>query len=182
LTFHAWASRVGSLDRPDFVLFDLDPGAASFQDAIAIAKALRTTLKGEGEKLFVKTSGKTGLHVLIPWAREGDHDRARAWALGVAETVAGTMPDRATVEVRKAKRGARVYIDVLQNARGHHAVPPYVVRAVPGATISTPLDWKELTGSLDPASFRIETLFRRIAHQKRDPMAGLVRGFAREGK
>ncbi len=179
LTFHAWASRVGALDRPDFVLFDLDPGEASFPDVVAVARALRTSLKEEGEKLFVKTSGKTGLHVLLPWTEEGDHDRARAWALGVAERVVEVMPERATVEVRKVKRGARVFIDVLQNARGHHAVPPYVVRAVPGATISTPLDWKELAGDLDPSSFRIETIFRRLAHQKRDPMAGLVRGFAR---
>ena len=101
----------------------------------------------------MKTSGKTGLHVLTPWTEEGGFDEARAWALELAEQVAEAMPDRATVEIRKAKRGERVYIDVLQNARGHHAVPPYVLRAVPGATISTPLDWKEVTTELDPASF-----------------------------
>ena len=93
----------------------------------------------------MKTSGKTGLHVLTPWTQEGGFDEARAWALELAENVAEAMPERATVEIRKAKRGDRVYIDVLQNARGHHAVPPYVLRAVPGATISTPLDWKEVT-------------------------------------
>ena len=64
------------------------------------------------------------------------------------------MPDQATVEIRKAKRGDRVYIDVLQNARGHHAVPPYVLRAVPAASVSTPLDWKEVTPDLDPARSR----------------------------
>jgi bifunctional non-homologous end joining protein LigD len=85
------------------------------------------------------------------------------------------MPDRATVEVRKPKRAGRVYIDVLQNARGHHAVPPYVLRAVPGATISTPLHRRELTPDLDPASFTPKTIFRRLARQSRDPMAGLLR-------
>ena len=69
------------------------------------------------------------------------------------------MPDRATVEIRKAKRGGRVYIDVLQNARGHHAVPPYVLRAVPGATVSTPLDWREVTAKLDPGAFTLKTVF-----------------------
>ena len=83
------------------------------------------------------------------------------------------------MEIRKAKRGGRVYIDVLQNAQGHHAVPPYVLRAVPGATVSTPLNWKELTPALDPSSFTPETIFRRLAQQKSDPLAGLVRTFAR---
>src|SRR4029079_17151386 len=85
------------------------------------------------------------------------------------------MPKQATVEIRKAKRGDRVYIDVLQNARGHHAVPPYVVRAVPGATISTPLDWRELTGKLDPGSFTPKKVVARLARRKLDPMAGLLR-------
>jgi bifunctional non-homologous end joining protein LigD len=66
LTFHVWASRTGDLDRPDFVLFDLDPGKASFADVIAVAKAIKATLDGEGFEAFVKTSGKTGLHVLAP--------------------------------------------------------------------------------------------------------------------
>jgi bifunctional non-homologous end joining protein LigD len=134
LTFHPWLSRVADLDRPDFVLFDLDRGAATFGDVIAVAKAVKAVLDGLGSKSFVKTSGKTGLHVLTPWEQQGGFDEAREWALGVANRVTETMPDRGTVEIRKAKRGDRVYIDVLQNARGHHAVPPYVLRAVPRAT------------------------------------------------
>src|SRR5207237_7830151 len=131
-------SRLGDLDRPDFVLFDLDPGTASFADAVEVARRLHDELDGAGHKAFVKTSGKTGLHVLVPWRQKGDFDTARAWAAGVAGRVAGAMPDQATVEIRKAKRDGRVYVDVMQNARGHHAVPPYVVRAVPAATVSTP--------------------------------------------
>ncbi len=175
LTFHVWASRVRDLDRPDFVLFDLDPGRATFADVVAVARAVKDALDGEGVKSFVKTSGKTGLHVLTPWARAGGFDEARAWALGLSGRVVEAMPDRATVEIRKAKRGDRVYIDVLQNARGHHAVPPYVLRAVPGATISTPLDWREVNDRLDPGSFTPRKVLARLARRKSDPMAGLLR-------
>jgi bifunctional non-homologous end joining protein LigD len=175
LTFHPWLSRVGSLDRPDFVLFDLDPGPATFRDAVAIAKGVKAALDEEGVESFVKTSGKTGLHVFTPWARPGGFDEARGWALEIAGRVAGSLPDQATVDIRKAKRGGRVYIDVLQNARGHHAVPPYVLRAVSGATVSTPLEWREVTDKLDPAAFTLKKVLARLARQKADPMAGFAK-------
>jgi bifunctional non-homologous end joining protein LigD len=175
LTFHPWLSRVGDLDRPDFVLFDLDPGAAAFADVIAVARELRKELVAEGRDPAVKTSGKTGLHVLVPWREPGEYDEARKWALEVAERVTAALPERATTEIRKAKRSGRVYIDVLQNARGHHAVPPYVLRAVPGATVSAPLAWAEVRADLDPKRFTLRTLPLRLARQKRDPMAPLLK-------
>ncbi len=178
LTFHPWLSRTESPDRPDFVLFDLDPGPAPFADVVAVAKALHVALKADGHEAAVKTSGKTGLHVLVPWAG-GDFDAARAWASEVAGRVAGDLPDTATTDIRKAKRGGRVYIDVMQNARGHHAVPPYVLRAVPGATVSTPLRWSELTGDLDPKRFTIKTVPARLARLKADPLAALSGGRSR---
>jgi bifunctional non-homologous end joining protein LigD len=174
ITFHVWLSRVTSLDRPDFVLFDLDRGRAAFTDVVEVAQAVRAILKAERQDAFVKTSGKTGLHLLVPWAAEGGYDEARAWALRVAELTGEALPERATHDIRKAKRGRRVYIDVMQNARGHHAVPPYVVRAVPAASVSTPLNWREVTKSLDPAAFTLETIFSRLARQKTDPFADLV--------
>ncbi len=177
LTFHVWASRTKDLDRPDFVPFDLDPGKASFEDVIAVARAIRVTLEDEGVASFVKTSGRTGLHVLAPWERDGDFDEARTWAREVAERTAETMPDRATTDIRKAKRGERVYIDVLQNARGHHAVPPYVLRAVPGATVSTPLNWDEVAEGLDPGSFTLKKALARFARRWTDPFEGLLRSF-----
>ena len=78
------------------------------------------------------------------------YDEARAWALGMAQRVVATLPEQATTERSKAKRGKRVYVDVMQNAKGHHAVPSYVLRAIPGAPISAPLRWQELTSHLDP--------------------------------
>jgi bifunctional non-homologous end joining protein LigD len=174
LTFHVWLSRVADLDRPDYVLFDLDPGQAPFADAVTVARQLHEILTAESRESFLKTSGKTGLHVLTPWKDAGDYEEARTWAREIAERVARALPEQATVERGKAKRGRRVYVDVLQNAKGHHVVPPYVLRAVPGAPVSTPLRWRELTATLDPAQFNLRTLFRRLASQKRDPMAGLA--------
>ena len=174
LTFHVGFSRIADLDRPDCVLFDLDPGQASMADAVAVAKALHRRLQTERHQAFVKTSGKTGLHVLVPWQRPTEYAEVRAWALGIAQQVVDALPDHATTERSKAKRGTRVYIDVLQNAKGHHAVPPYVLRAVPVAPVSTPLHWRELTPHLDPTAFNLKTIFRRLAGQQHDPMTGLL--------
>jgi bifunctional non-homologous end joining protein LigD len=176
LTFHPWLSRIQSLDRPDFVLFDLDPGEASFADVVAIARALHEELKAEGRRAVVKTSGKTGLHVLSDWSDAGGYDEARDWALKVAERVAAAKPDVATTEIRKAKRNQRVYIDVLQNARGHHAVPPYVLRPVPGAPVSTPLLWRELRPDLNTKRFNLMTVPARVARLKTDPMQAVKLG------
>src|SRR5206468_1358205 len=173
LTFHPWLSRVDDLDRPDVVLFDVDPGKATFAAAVALAKPLHEILDAEGVEPFVKTSGKAGLHVFVPWTRAGGYDPAREWAAGIAERIAEALPDRATAEIRKAKRHGRVYVDVMQNARGHHAVPPYVVRAVPGAPVSTPLRWQELRADLDPGRFTLRTVPARLARQGHDPMSGL---------
>jgi bifunctional non-homologous end joining protein LigD len=176
LTFHPWLSRVGSLDRPDFVLFDLDPGEAPFADVIAVARRLHEELTGEGVEAVVKTSGKAGLHILVPWRVEGGYDEARQWASAVAGRVAGALPKTATVEIRKAKRAGRVYIDFLQNARGKHVVPPYALRSVPGATVSTPLRWAEVKAGLDPRRFTSRTVPTRLARLKDDPVAPLPTG------
>ena len=173
LTFHPWLSRVGDLDRPDFVLFDLDPGEADFTDAVAVARGLHTLLREEETEPVVKTSGKSGLHVLTAWRSDGGFEEARAWARGVAERLTAALPEQATLEIRKAKRGRRVYVDVLQNARGKHVVPPYVLRATPTATASAPLRWAELTPDLDPKRFDVWTMPARLGRMKRDPAAAL---------
>jgi bifunctional non-homologous end joining protein LigD len=174
LTFHVWLSRVANLDRPDFVLFDLDPGAADFTDLVAVARELHEALKKEGHEPLLKTSGKTGLHVEVPWREPEDYELARAWAEEIAGRVVKALPAQATVERSKAKRRGRVYVDVMQNARGKHVVPPYVLRAVPCAPVSTPLSWRELVPDLEPARFNLKTIFRRLARQKRDPLAALL--------
>jgi bifunctional non-homologous end joining protein LigD len=179
LTFHVGFSRLEDPGRPDFVLFDLDPGEASFADVISVAKELHEILDSEGEDAFVKTSGKSGLHILVAWGEDADFDRARGWALGIAERVVERLPKQATSERAKAKRQGRVYIDIMQNANGRHAVPPFVLRAVPGAPVSTPLSWRELRPGLTPGRFNIGTIFPRLGRQKQDPMAPLLRAALR---
>ena len=174
LTFHPFLSRVESLDRPDYVLFDLDPGAALFSAVVKIARAIHDALDERDHPSFPKTSGKSGLHVLVPWRDAGGYDEARAWAMDVAQQVVGQLPDLATTERLKSDRDGRVYVDVIQNARGHHAVPPYVLRPTPQATVSTPLDWKEVTPKLDPKKFNLRTVEKRFKG-KPDPMADLAR-------
>jgi bifunctional non-homologous end joining protein LigD len=174
LTFHPWLSRIQHLNQPDFVIFDLDPGAAPFADTVVVAKQLHALLEDEKVASYLKTSGKTGLHIMVPWRHAEGYDAARDWAMGMALRVVAALPDVATVERHKARRQQKVYVDVLQNARGHHAVPPYVLRAVPQATVSTPLAWAELTSTLEPRRYTLKTIFRRLARQKTDPMAPLL--------
>jgi bifunctional non-homologous end joining protein LigD len=174
LTFHPWLSRVQNLDRPDFVIFDLDPGTATFADTVVVAKRLHAILASEKVASYLKTSGKTGLHIMVSWYQAEGYDAARDWAMGIAERVVADLPEIATIERRKDRRQKKVYVDVLQNTRGHHVVPPYVLRAVPQATVSTPLNWAELTPALHPQRYNIQTIFRRLARQKTDPIASLM--------
>lgn len=173
LTFHPFLSRVQDLDRPDYVLFDLDPGGAKFAHVVKIARALHELLDGEGIESFPKTSGKSGLHVLVPWTQAGGYDEARAWSMGRANLVVARLPDVATTERLKAQRDGRLYVDVIQNARGHHAVPPYVLRPTPLATVSTPLTWDEVTPKLDPKKFTLKVALKRFAG-KPDLMAPVL--------
>jgi bifunctional non-homologous end joining protein LigD len=179
ITFHPWFSRIEDLDRPDFILFDLDPGRAAFNDVVAVAKRLHRILDADGVRSFVKTSGKTGLHVLVPSRRGDDYESARGWAMETAGRVVSALPNIATIERSKSKRRSRVYVDVMQNVRGHHAVPPYVLRAVSYAGVSTPLKWAEVTPELDPRRFNLRTIFRRLGNLKTDPIADLVKRYGR---
>jgi len=172
VTFHPFFSRVKSLDRPDFVLFDIDPHQSTFASAIATAKALRDVLKEEDVEGFLKTSGKSGLHVLTKWAK-GSFEQARAWAAGIAKRVVERIPKIATTERSIRARGRKVYLDVEQNALGKHVVPPYVVRPTPTATVSMPLKWTELNARLDPGKFNIMSAMKRLKG-KPDPMATLL--------
>jgi bifunctional non-homologous end joining protein LigD len=176
LTFHVWFSRVSKPDVPDFVLFDIDPHQSTFANAIEVAKELHAILDGEEKvKNFIKTSGKTGLHVLTPWpAKDGGYDKARSWAAGVAQRVADQLPKIATTERSIDKRGSRVYVDAMQNARGKHAVPPYVLRATPEATVSMPLNWKDVTAKLSPEKFDMKTALKLLSKQQGDPLISLT--------
>jgi bifunctional non-homologous end joining protein LigD len=175
VTFHAWTSRAGDLDHPDLVVFDLDPPptAASGHRAVrAATRAVGSAFDELGLVPFVQTSGSKGFHVVAPIEPELDQDAVLAFTRDLAALIAARDPKRLTVEVRKAKRGDRVFVDVGRNGYAQTAVAPYSVRARPGATVATPIGWDEL-GRVEPRSYTIVNLLRRLA-RKADPWASLA--------
>jgi bifunctional non-homologous end joining protein LigD len=143
ITPHAWLSRADRPTNPDQLIFDLDP-----QDGITGARRaaldLHAVLDDLGLPAVVKTTGGKGLHVHVPLDRRAEFDEVRRFARGVANVLVTRDPERYTIEQRKNARGDRLYLDIMRNAYGQTAVPPYAVRARPGAPVATPLDWSEL--------------------------------------
>jgi bifunctional non-homologous end joining protein LigD len=175
---HVFLSRAGDLDRPDQLVFDLDPPAADdFDLARRCALALRDLLADElGLGCFVKTTGGKGLHVHVPLRPQAGFDAVRGFARQAAEVLAARHPDWLTTEQRIAGRGGRVYADVMRNAYAQTVVAPYAVRARPGAAVATPLSWDELDNSLlRPGQFTIAAIHRRLGRAGQSPWAGLTR-------
>jgi bifunctional non-homologous end joining protein LigD len=162
LTLHVWNSRLPHLEEPDWVVFDLDPGKRPWEDVVTVAQALRGFLDQLGIFSVPKTSGKSGLHVLVPMARGHTHDDAVDFAIAITEALAGGLSDLATTERTISKRHGRLYLDAFQNGRGKTIVAPYSLRAVDGAPASTPLRWDEVSKKLDPRSFNLKSLPKRL--------------------
>ncbi len=163
LTLHIPSSRVTSLEEPDWVAFDFDPPGGDWTQVFPLAKALQGLLE-ELKLLGVpKTSGKRGLHVLVPIARGHTHERAHAFAQQVTAALAQRFPERATTLRAIKARGGRLYLDAEQNGRLKTMVAPYSVRAVEAASVSTPLHWDELSASFDPSQFTIKNFEKRLA-------------------
>ncbi len=175
IPLHIWASRIGSLDRPDWAVLDLDPKEAPFEDVIEIARATHRLCDEIGLPNYVKTSGSTGMHVLIPLGGQLDYEQARALAQLVARVVVGELPEIATLVRNPAKREGKVYLDYVQNGRGRLVVAPYSVRPLPGAPVSAPVRWREVKRGLTIGRFTIETMPRRVRAMKEDPLLGLLR-------
>jgi bifunctional non-homologous end joining protein LigD len=175
IAIHVWLSRADACERPDRLIFDLDPSTDDFRSVRDAALAVRRVLGAAELPAYLMTTGSRGLHVVSPLDREAGFDAARDFASGVAKCVAARDPERFTVEQRKSKRGGRVYIDYSSNAYAQHVVAPYSVRAKPGAPVATPLDWDELgDAGLHARKYTIENLFRRLSH-KDDPWADIAR-------
>ncbi|RKH64996.1 DNA ligase D [Corallococcus llansteffanensis] len=161
-TLHMWLSHAPRLAQPDFVVFDLDPGTGGWKDVVKVARRLHARLDALGLKSFPKTSGKRGLHVLVPLAPGHTYARTQAFANARAAELEEALGDIATTERSIDQRGGRLYLDAMQNARGKTVVAPYSLRAVEGAPFSAPLDWSEVDGRLDPHRFRLKTLKKRL--------------------
>ncbi|OGL01762.1 MAG: hypothetical protein A3E31_16715 [Candidatus Rokubacteria bacterium RIFCSPHIGHO2_12_FULL_73_22] len=162
IPLHVWASRVGALDRPDWLVLDLDPKGAPFTDVVRVAQALRRLLEALELPSHVKTSGATGLHILLPLGARYRYEEARGFAHLLAMLGVEAEPGLATVARPLRARGGKVYIDYGQNARGQTIVAPLAVRPLPGAPVSCPLRWEEVTARLDPGRFTLRTVPARL--------------------
>ena len=163
VVLHTWLSRTDRPQRPDQVLFDLDP-PHEFAEAQHAALALRELLTDLGLPSMVKTTGGRGLHVSVPLVRRHEADELRDFARSVCAVLESREPDLYTSEVRKNKRRGRLYLDISRNAYAQLAVAPYSVRATPDARVATPLDWSELDDrNLNPDRFTLRTLPGRLA-------------------
>lgn len=163
IALHVMNCRRDALDRPDWMAFDLDPSSGEFSDAAEAARLLRSVLDELDLVSYPKTSGGRGLHVLVPLRREASQDDVRVAAIAIAHEAVSRDPELLAVEARKAKRRGRVYIDVMRNAFAQTLPAPYSVRHRPHATVSTPLEWDEVSPRLDPKRFTVRTAERRFA-------------------
>lgn len=175
IPLHLWASRLDALDRPDWLVLDLDPKGAPFSDVVAVARALGGILEELRLPSYVKTSGSTGLHLLVPMGARYGYEETRNFARLLALLAVGAAPDIATLARPVHTRGGKVYIDYVQNGHGRTIVAPFSVRPLPGAPVSCPLRWEEVSDELDPAALTIKTVPARFK-QARDPLLPVLKG------
>jgi bifunctional non-homologous end joining protein LigD len=162
IDMNTWYSRVDKIDRPDFVLFDLDPSPdVGFAETIEVALYVKEALDALGLVSFPKTSGSEGIHVLVPIERRHTYDDTREFAEIVAGAIARAHRGLATTEWSKAKRRG-VLIDSNQNGEGKTIASVYSVRPKPGAPVSTPLRWDEVNEKLNPAIYTMEVVLSRV--------------------
>ena len=169
IPLHIWASRVGYLESPDWCVIDLDPKEAPFSDVIHTARVLHDLCERIGLPNYVKTTGKTGLHILLPLGRQITYAQSRTLGELLARVVLRELGDIATITRHVSKRGDKVYFDYLQNRHGQTIVAPYSVRPLPGAPVSMPLLWDEVNDSLDPRNYTIRNAVARMESLGTDP-------------
>jgi len=174
LTLHRWLSRVGRLERPDRMVFDLDPSddGDDFAPVRTAALLLAELLDELKLPSALMTTGSRGLHVVVPVNGHDDFDEVRDFAKDVADLLVAGHPDRFTTAARKKDRGDRLYLDVQRNGYAQTAVVPYTVRARPGAPVATPLSWSQLD---DPGlDARRWTIADAVEQARTNPWAGVM--------
>lgn len=175
ITPHVWLSRADDLEHPDRLIFDLDPPDHDFDLVRRAAESLRGLLAELGLRAWPLATGGRGLHLVLPLDRSADFDGTREFARRTAALLAARQPDRLTVETRKQSRRGRLFLDYLRNGFAQTAVPPFAVRARPGAPVAVPLDWDDVG---DPRvrgdAFTVRSLPARL-ERKGDPWKGMTR-------
>jgi bifunctional non-homologous end joining protein LigD len=168
ITPHIWLSRKDAPDRPDKLLFDLDPPGQGFATVREAALLLKDRFNEMGIASFPMTTGSRGAHVVVPISKGPDFNEVREVAKKVGSTLVQEHPGQLTMEMRKEKRKGRLFLDFTRNSYGQTSVAPYAVRPKAGAPIATPLEWRELDKDMSSQRYRIDNIFRRLG-QKDDP-------------
>lgn len=162
IELHPWSSRVGSLDRPDYAVLDLDPLEVGFDAVVQAALSARDILEKAEIPSYPKTSGATGIHVYIPLEAQYTYDQARGFIEIIARMIHRAIPEITSVERSPARRRGRVYLDALQNVQGQTLASVYCLRPQPKAPVSMPLTWEDVGALRDPAEFNIRTARSRL--------------------
>jgi bifunctional non-homologous end joining protein LigD len=173
VSVHVWQSRLPATERPDQVIFDLDPAGDDFPLVRSTARALKSALEARSLHAYIKTTGSRGLHVVVPISVGPDFETVHVFAEHVAQHLAATDPDHLTTEFIKQRRGGRLFLDVNRNAYAQTAVAPYSVRERRGAPVAMPIAWSEL----DDDALRSDTVNLRNVwewlREHDDPWAGM---------
>ena len=174
IPLHVWSSRVADLQHPDWCILDLDPKGAPFSDVVAIAREIAAICEELSLPAHPKTSGSSGLHVLLPLGGQLTYEHSRMLAELLARLVVARRPEIATIARSVRARGGKVYVDYLQNGHGRLLVAPFSVRPLPGAPVSMPLRWREVNARLDPRRYTIRNAPARMRRLAEDPLAPVL--------
>lgn len=163
IEINPWNSATPALDKPNYMIIDIDPAEKnSFAQVIETALAVKEVLDKAGAACYCKTSGATGLHVYVPMGAKYTYEQVKNFAHIIAQLTVQKLPAFTSIERSLSKRGQKIYVDFLQNRKGQTLASAYSLRPKPGATVSTPLQWKEVKKGLHPSQFTIKNIFKRL--------------------
>jgi len=172
LEIHTWNSVYDDIERPNRLVLDLDPGErVPWSRVVSAARAVRCALEALGLKSFVKTTGGRGLHVVVPLVPDADWAACLAFARALSEAIERSDPGTYTTHYAKGGREDKILLDYLRNNRTNTSIAAYSTRARPGAPVSVPIAWDELTPRLEPAAWTAVTVPTRLMGLRRDPWA-----------
>ncbi|MGE7139254.1 non-homologous end-joining DNA ligase [Luteibacter sp. NPDC031894] len=174
LEFHPWGARADAPDKPDRMIFDLDPAkGVEWKAVVAGARAIRDRLSEVGLESFVRSSGGKGLHVVAPFRRGPSWEKVKAFCEGVADALVAEKPKLYIAEASKAKREGLIFIDWLRNTRGATSVTGWSLRARPGAPVAMPLAWDEIARLKSGGAFDLTKALKRAKTLEHDPWEGI---------
>lgn len=162
IEINPWNSRLKSIEKPDYIVIDLDPGENTFEEVIQTAQVVKEILDKGKIEAYCKTSGATGMHIFIPMGAKYDYDQSKEFAHIIAIMANEQLPELTSLERSPKNRRKQIYLDYLQNRKGQTLVCAYSARPKPGATVSTPLKWEEIKPGLHPSQFTIKNIKKRV--------------------